>query len=42
VLQENEIDRVGGRLPIPINVSMIATTNQDLSELIVLARWSRP
>jgi DNA-binding NtrC family response regulator len=34
VLQENEIDRVGGRLPIPINVRMIATTNQDLAELI--------
>jgi DNA-binding NtrC family response regulator len=34
VLQENEIDRVGGRLPIPINVRMIATTNQDLHELI--------
>jgi DNA-binding NtrC family response regulator len=34
VLQENEIDRVGGRLPIPINVRMIATTNQDLQELI--------
>jgi len=34
VLQENEIDRVGGRLPIPINVRLIATTNQDLPELI--------
>lgn len=34
VLQENEIDRVGGRHPIPINVRMIATTNQDLNELI--------
>ncbi len=34
VLQENEIDRVGGRLPIPINVRMIATTNQDLHDLI--------
>jgi DNA-binding NtrC family response regulator len=34
VLQENEIDRVGGRLPIPINVRMIATTNQDIHELI--------
>ncbi len=34
VLQENEIDRVGGRHPIPINVRLIATTNQDLPELI--------
>ncbi len=34
VLQENEIDRVGGRLPIPINVRMIATTNQEMHDLI--------
>jgi two-component system response regulator FlrC len=34
VLQENEIDRVGGRHPIPINVRVMATTNQNLSELI--------
>lgn len=34
VLQENEIDRVGGRHPIPINVRVIATTNQNLQELI--------
>uniref|UniRef100_A0A7C3Z8L4 Sigma-54-dependent Fis family transcriptional regulator n=1 Tax=Desulfobacca acetoxidans TaxID=60893 RepID=A0A7C3Z8L4_9BACT len=34
VLQENEIDRVGGRHPIPINVRVIATTNQDIQELI--------
>jgi DNA-binding NtrC family response regulator len=34
VLQENEIDRVGGRHPIPINVRLMATTNQDILELI--------
>lgn len=34
VLQENEIDRVGGRHAIPINVRVMATTNQNLSELI--------
>ena len=34
VLQENEIDRVGGRHAIPINVRVIATTNQNLSDLI--------
>jgi DNA-binding NtrC family response regulator len=34
VLQENEIDRVGGRHAIPINVRVMATTNQDLPELI--------
>ncbi len=34
VLQENEIDRVGGRHAIPINVRVMATTNQILPELI--------
>jgi two-component system response regulator AtoC len=31
VLQENEIDRIGGKTPIPVDVRVIATTNQDLS-----------
>ncbi len=34
VLQENEIDRVGGNRPVSLNVRVIATTNQNLSELI--------
>ncbi len=34
VLQENEIDRVGGRHAIPINVRVVATTNQNLPALI--------
>ncbi|MDI6852295.1 MAG: sigma-54 dependent transcriptional regulator [Deltaproteobacteria bacterium] len=34
VLQENEIDRVGGRHAIPINVRVMATTNQNLPEVI--------
>ena len=34
VLQENEIDRVGGRHPVPINVRVIATTNQKLQDAI--------
>ncbi len=34
VLQENEIDRVGGHHPIAINVRVIATTNRNLAELI--------
>ncbi|MFB3901837.1 MAG: sigma-54-dependent transcriptional regulator [Acidobacteriota bacterium] len=34
VLQENEIDRVGGIKPIPIDVRVIATTNRNLKELV--------
>ncbi|WP_235203271.1 sigma-54-dependent transcriptional regulator [Candidatus Magnetobacterium casense] len=30
VLQEKEIDRVGGRHTIPINIRVLATTNRDL------------
>ena len=29
-IQEREIDRIGGRLPIPVDVRVIATTNCDL------------
>jgi DNA-binding NtrC family response regulator len=31
ILQENEVDRIGGSLPIPIDVRVIATTNRDLA-----------
>jgi two-component system response regulator FlrC len=34
VLQEHEVDRVGGKRPIPIRVRVIATTNKDLRKLI--------
>ena len=34
VLQEHELDRVGGRKPIPLSVRVIATTNKDLRKLI--------
>ena len=34
VLQEHELDRVGGKRPIPLNVRVIATTNKDLRKLI--------
>jgi DNA-binding NtrC family response regulator len=29
-LQEREIDRVGGRLPVKLNIRIVATTNRDL------------
>ncbi|MBN1380284.1 MAG: sigma-54-dependent Fis family transcriptional regulator [Deltaproteobacteria bacterium] len=34
VIQESEVDRVGGSAPIPIDVRIIATTNTDLSRAI--------
>lgn len=34
VLQEGEVDRIGGRQPIPIDIRVIATTNRNLDEAI--------
>jgi transcriptional regulator with PAS, ATPase and Fis domain len=34
VLQENEIERIGGEQSIPIDARVIVTTNQDLRELV--------
>jgi len=34
VLQEREVDRVGGRRPIPIDVRVIATSNRSLAEMV--------
>jgi DNA-binding NtrC family response regulator len=34
VLQEKEIDKVGGRKPIPVDVRVIASTNTDLAERV--------
>lgn len=34
VIQEGEIERVGGDAPIKVNVRLIATTNRDLREMI--------
>ncbi|MFQ5673732.1 MAG: sigma-54-dependent transcriptional regulator [Nitrospinales bacterium] len=34
VLQEHEVDRVGGREPIPVDVRVIATTNRDIKQKI--------
>ena len=34
VLQEYEIDRVGGQAPVPIDVRVVATTNRRLREMI--------
>lgn len=32
VLQEGELDRVGGRHPVPVDVRVVATTNRNLKE----------
>ncbi len=34
VVQENEIERVGGSTPIPVDVRLIAATNRDLGAMI--------
>ncbi len=34
VIQEREIDRVGGREPISVDVRVIATTNRNLSDMV--------
>lgn len=34
VLQEKEIDPIGGGTPVPINVRCIATTNRDLKQMV--------
>jgi len=39
VLQEKEVDRIGGRTPVSIDVRIIATTNRDLQELVRLGEF---
>lgn len=34
VIQEREIDRVGGTVPIPVDIRIIATTNRDIKKQI--------
>ncbi len=35
VIQESEVDRLGGKMPVPIDVRIIATTNADLQNRIL-------
>jgi two-component system response regulator FlrC len=39
VLQEQEIDRIGAKRPVPIKVRVIATTNKDLRKLIARGQF---
>jgi formate hydrogenlyase transcriptional activator len=38
-LQEHEIERLGGRRTIPINVRLIAATNRDLAKMVTEGRF---
>lgn len=38
-LQEKEVDRIGGKQPIPVDVRVIATTNRDLRKEIAEGRF---
>jgi two-component system response regulator FlrC len=38
-IQEREIDRIGGRSPIPVDVRIIATTNRDLFSEVKKGRF---
>jgi two-component system response regulator FlrC len=39
VLQEREVERIGGRTPIGLDVRVLATTNQDLRALVAAGRF---
>ena len=39
VLQEREIDRVGGARPVPVDVRVIATTNRDLPAMVAAGEF---
>jgi two-component system response regulator FlrC len=39
VLQEREVERIGGRAPIPLNVRVIATTNRDLRQHVAAGKF---
>lgn len=39
VLQEREVDRIGGREPVPLDIRIIATTNRHLREEVAAGRF---
>ncbi|MCC6501726.1 MAG: sigma-54-dependent Fis family transcriptional regulator [Deltaproteobacteria bacterium] len=39
VIQEKEVDRIGGRGPVPLDIRIIATTNRDMKKEVREARF---
>jgi len=39
VLQEREVDRVGGASPVPVDLRVIATTNRNMKELVAAGKF---
>lgn len=39
VLQEREVDRIGGQKPIPIDVRVVATTNRDIRRAVAEGKF---
>ncbi|WDY59477.1 sigma-54-dependent transcriptional regulator [Pseudomonas sp. PSKL.D1] len=39
VLQEREVERVGGRKPIPLDIRVLATTNRDMAGEVAAGRF---
>jgi two-component system response regulator FlrC len=39
VLQEREVDRLGGRTPVPVDIRVVATTNRDMTAVIEEGRF---
>lgn len=39
VLQEKEVERLGGRKPVPLNVRVLATSNRDLKACVAAGRF---
>jgi transcriptional regulator with GAF, ATPase, and Fis domain len=39
LLQEKEIDRIGGKTPIKVNIRVIAATNRNLEKEVASGRF---
>jgi two-component system response regulator FlrC len=39
VIQEREVDRVGGASPVPVDIRIVATTNRNMKEMVKSGRF---